>query len=106
VMHVYVCMYVRMYVRTYTQTRARTHAHIYTIRRCVMMTHVRGQESAGVQLRFCDVHASKEHGILIDRQGWASMDKCRIFDCACGVLVRRVYFVVICACRGEGVGRS
>ena len=61
------------------------------------------QESAGAMLRFCDVRGCREHGIHVGTQGWASMYKCHIIDCACGVLVcHHVYVSFMYVCVGGG----
>ena len=67
------------------------------------------QESAGAMLRFCDVRGCREHGIHVGTQGWASMYKCHINDCACGVLVRHhayVSFMCLYAGGGAAVGEG
>ena len=45
------------------------------------------QQSAGALVRFCDVVGATGHGIQVAQQAWASVEKCLISDCPCGILV-------------------
>jgi len=50
-------------------------------------TGIRISDSATGTIRFCNVSECRAHGVAVQRQGHAAMEKTHVFRCHCGVMV-------------------